>query len=342
MVVSKKISLKPILESNSGLHLTCYIPKSTNALETKIQIKKMADEARSYLKAILSNDLIEKFLAPLIKISESEKHLVHMKGNLGFFRDWSSFRVINLPKPVEPLCVVATSYHVKPLLEWMQSDQEFLLLGVDENHYHLYFANRTQVQHVDSVKTLEEVSDWVKEVTKYIQPRLFVIGHPELTSKVGQSIKYKKLFKPFLDQEFHINSISAHCDDVRDVLSYEVQLRIKKAILEYNKASDANLTRNNIFQIAKAATAGRVKKLIVSRDIKIFGQLNKTTGGVAIHHAHLNHEDDDLLDDLAQLVLAKGGEVIVAPQNDIPKGRPALAILKKKESSNEEKVLHSA
>ena len=41
----------------------------------------------------------------------------------------------------------------------------------------------------------------------------------------------------------------------------------------------------------------------------------------------MDHEDDDILDDLAQIVLSQGGEVIVASKNEIPKGRPILAIL---------------
>ena len=56
----------------------------------------------------------------------------------------------------------------------------------------------------------------------------------------------------------------------------------------------------NIFQIAKAAVQGKIRKLIVADGIQIFGKLDKHTGGVSINPAHLDHEDDDLLDDLSQ------------------------------------------
>ena len=39
-------------------------------------------------------------------------------------------------------------------------------------------------------------------------------------------------------------------------------------------------------------------------------------------------QDDDILDDLAQTVLASGGEVVVASKDELPKGRIILAILK--------------
>ncbi|MEZ4871955.1 MAG: hypothetical protein R2827_06875 [Bdellovibrionales bacterium] len=70
--------------------------------------------------------------------------------------------------------------------------------------------------------------------------------------------------------------------------------------------------------------------MIVSDGIQIFGKICKKTGGLSINPVHLDHEDDDLLDDLAQLVLAKGGRVVVASADQIPKGRPILAILNEK------------
>jgi hypothetical protein len=88
-----------------------------------------------------------------------------------------------------------------------------------------------------------------------------------------------------------------------------------------------NLAQKNIFQIAKAAIQGRIRKLIVADEIRIFGKLDLKTGGMAIHPFDLDHEDDDILDDLAQTVLAQGGEVVLASRDEIPKGRPVLAIL---------------
>ncbi len=46
-----------------------------------------------------------------------------------------------------------------------------------------------------------------------------------------------------------------------------------------------------------------------------------------MHPRDLDHEDDDLLDDLAQIVMAKGGEVVVANEGEMSPATPALAIL---------------
>jgi hypothetical protein len=109
--------------------------------------------------------------------------------------------------------------------------------------------------------------------------------------------------------------------------------------MEFYHAEDLNLANRNIFQIAKAAIQGKVRKLIIADGINIFGKIDKKSGGISIHPAHLDHEDDDILDDLAQEVLAQGGEVIVASRDEIPKGRPILAILEK---SNSDLVKHQS
>ena len=102
---------------------------------------------------------------------------------------------------------------------------------------------------------------------------------------------------------------------------------IEKALLEFRLAEDGNRTKKNIFQIAKAVVQGKVRKLIVTDELCIFGRIDQGSGGLAIHPFDLDHEDDCILDDLAQMVLSQGGEVVVAKRSEIPKGRPILAIL---------------
>lgn len=70
-----------------------------------------------------------------------------------------------------------------------------------------------------------------------------------------------------------------------------------------------------------------MRKLIVTDELSIFGKIDSKSGGISIHPFDLDHEDDCILDDLAQMVLSQGGEVVVASRDEIPKGRPILAIL---------------
>ena len=101
---------------------------------------------------------------------------------------------------------------------------------------------------------------------------------------------------------------------------------MERSLLEFQYADNLDLTESNIFSIAKAAIQGRVKRLMIAGEVNMFGKLNRTTGDLVLHKADLDHEDDCLLDDLAQTVLAYGGKVIVASQSEVPGGHPILAI----------------
>jgi hypothetical protein len=66
-------------------------------------------------------------------------------------------------------------------------------------------------------------------------------------------------------------------------------------------------------------------KLLVEADREIPGHVDPALG--RIEFSDLNHPQiDDLLDDLAELVLSKGGEVVVTPSEQMPVATGAAAI----------------
>ncbi|OQP47730.1 baeRF3 domain-containing protein [Niastella populi] len=70
---------------------------------------------------------------------------------------------------------------------------------------------------------------------------------------------------------------------------------------------------DNITQVAKAAIEGRVDVLLIESDRIIAGKLAAATG--IIERGNLEHpEFDDLLDDISELVVARGGKVVVVPK----------------------------
>jgi hypothetical protein len=226
MTVPKMNVIQPLLDSRQGQHLTAYLTNDQGMFQLRQQLRETLDSAYDYLAHVMNPDALVRFLAPLHNLIEDSGRLSEFRGSVGLFRNENSFVILNLPLRVEATFVVATSYHIKPLLRWMQ-------IGRD----------------------------------------------------------------------------------------------LKPSLVEFYRAEDLNLVANNIFDISRAAVRGQVRKLVVADDINIFGKIDRKSGQIAVHPVHLDHEDDDILDDLAQEVLARGGEVIVASQDEIPRGRPILAIL---------------
>jgi hypothetical protein len=356
MLTSKKMTLKPLLESSDGVHLTVYLVNPGKLTHLKIQLREAIHQASDFLNPVMSVEERNKFLEPLDALLQDSRVLRQMKGNIGLFRNQSSFRALNIPVDVEQTCQVATSFHVKPLLRWLQTDREFLLLGLENKAAHLYLGSQDSLKLVDSVlfpesfknedslgdysslkksrqqsltqdETFAWLNHWISQLTKRSKPKIFLAGEKSLVDRMNRSLKYKIAARAPVANFFSKDKVSDICLVIRKALKAESRASVERALLEFQFAEESKMARKNIFQISKAAVEGRVRKLVISDDLSIFGKLNKKSGELAVHPFDLDHEDDDILDDLAQIVLSRGGEVILASQSEIPNGRPILAIL---------------
>lgn len=356
MIKGKKLALLPILESSEGIHLTIYLANKGNVPDLKIQLRDLINEAKEWLEAVHPAEAQDKLLEPVEALLKDNRILRSMKHNIGIFRNQHSFRVLNIPIEVEPSCQVASSFHVKPLLRWLQGDQDFLLLGLEKDSANLYVGSQHSIKMIGTIffpvlfaannlnedltflkslrknKAIEDetfawLNEWIIELTKSLKPKLFIAGEASLLNVVQRSIKYEHLVKTPVSHRFEKGNVTEVCQIIRRFLKDETNKHLEKSLQEFRFAEEENRTRKNIFQISKAVVAGRVRKLIVTDDFSIFGKIDPKSGGLAIHPTDLDHEDDCILDDLAQMVLSQGGEVVVAKRSEIPKGRPILAIL---------------
>jgi hypothetical protein len=98
------------------------------------------------------------------------------------------------------------------------------------------------------------------------------------------------------------------------------ELKEKFHTARAQRAGSADLS-----DVAKAAIAGRVATLLVDADRVIPGIIDRNSGAVSPDKSAAGHVDD-MLDDLAELVLAKGGEVVVVPIERMPSDSGLAAI----------------
>lgn len=127
--------------------------------------------------------------------------------------------------------------------------------------------------------------------------------------------------------------------------------RLAGLIDNYHGARSRQAAADDLEQVAKAAISGRVLTLLVEADRQIPGTIDSTTGQVVLNgrvaasgrnesehdgcspaqpHAGkpLALEADDILDDLAEIVLRRGGEVIVVPGERMPTSTGLAAIFR--------------
>jgi hypothetical protein len=134
---------------------------------------------------------------------------------------------------------------------------------------------------------------------------------------------FRKLsHNPFLMAEgLQINPDALSLDQLRVHIWQKVRplylKRLAKLVESYQEARSQQLGSDDLVQVAQAAIAGRVATLLVEADRKVPGRIDAATGQIKLGDLS-NPEIDDILDDLAEMVLRLKGEVIVVPADRMP------------------------
>ncbi|MBN2200165.1 MAG: hypothetical protein JW747_09995, partial [Candidatus Aminicenantes bacterium] len=93
--------------------------------------------------------------------------------------------------------------------------------------------------------------------------------------------------------------------------------RLAKLVEEFGEAKAKGLGSDDPAQAAAAAAAGRVAALLIEAGRQVPGRIDASSGRVESADPS-DPEIDDLLDDLGELVLKRGGQVVVVPKERMP------------------------
>lgn len=103
--------------------------------------------------------------------------------------------------------------------------------------------------------------------------------------------------------------------------------KLEALVEEYHQASANELGSAELKEIARAAAAGKVGKLMIEAGKVIPGKITDDSGKISQTRIE-DPEVDDLLDDLAALVINRGGEVTIVPGDKMPEPTGAAAIFR--------------
>jgi hypothetical protein len=82
---------------------------------------------------------------------------------------------------------------------------------------------------------------------------------------------------------------------------------------EYGTAVARHLGSNHLPAISQAAIAGRIRSLLIEDGRRLSGKLDRATGEVTGFSLNPGSGENDLLDDVSELVLARGGPATMMP-----------------------------
>jgi hypothetical protein len=134
-----------------------------------------------------------------------------------------------------------------------------------------------------------------------------------------------------MDVGIEVDPDSLQIDQLRQrawaIVEPEFRSRLRRLADRFEEVRSKGLGSDDLTHVALAAAESRIESLLVEAERQIPGTLDRGTGGLTLSRPE-DPQVDDLLDDLAELVLYRGGHVVVVPAVDMPTTTGVAAIFR--------------
>ncbi|WP_027994755.1 hypothetical protein [Simplicispira psychrophila] len=350
-----------LLRNEEAPCLSLYQPthrQHPDNVQDPIRFRNLMKEMEASLRQQYPQREVGPLLAPFEALANDDAFWNHTSEGLAVLSAPGVFRVYQLPRPVTELVVVADSFHTKPLLRITQSADHYQVLGLSRNSFKLFEGNRDSLRQVqlpaDTAQTAEAMlgndtarhgTDVQQAASAHATKQFFravdqaVMQHygpsggmglilaalPEHHHLFRSISKNPQLRKEALDVHPDAMPLEALRECAWQLVQADYLERLAGLITAYGAAAAKAQGSDALGDIAKAAVAGRVATLLIEADRLIPGHLQTTTGKVTARRLD-DPQVDDLLDDLGELVLKAGGDVVVVPVQRMPTSTGAAAI----------------
>jgi len=341
--------------------VSIYLPTHRNRPGTeqdRIRFKNLVSQAAGLLREKYRGKDVDWFLAPVEGLSTTE-FWQHQEDGLAVCCCPGTCLHYRLPLAVPEIAVVSDTFHVKPIVGFLNSNRHYFVLALSKKEVKLYegssyglgqialellqkelrgvmgeikakafFSFDIDAKEIPITASKElVVSNKIakREVFKYfraIDRALWPILRDERAPLVLAGVGYlHSLFReacryPYLlDKGIEGNVARMPLESLREaagrlVSSYETES--EGALLnEYVRALKSGRASSQISDLAKAVVHGRVRVLLHEAGKTIWGRLGPETGDITVHEHQQQQDakDADIIDDLCELTILKGGEV---------------------------------
>ena len=339
--------LKAITEASSTPMISIYLSRDAS-LDMRALTEKWREslsKAEFYLLKDYTRSFVHTFMEPL-RIAPFLETLDHLDKGVIVFYSTDHQGYIRVQSPINDLVVVADSFHIKPLLRIKNTERGFFLVSISskvvnvsvETNGHLYrmdsIKNPLEEEDLNSNKSKPDAKDFIFHAAAELNKSLALYKLPIILAGVKDHLGHMKkhLSHSMVLEDAIVGNVERmKADELRErcfeLLEPYYRQKELEAIDELNLAVKRNHAITYIEDIAVSAIYGKLRKLFVVENKQLWGTVNKNTGEVFISPKQTNSHDDDILDDICQLVLAKGGEVVVLRDATNVKGYVAAAIV---------------
>lgn len=332
-----------------------------------IRFNNLMKEVEQSLKTEFDRNYVKELMEPLEQLAADRQFWEHATEGLALFANETSCIIYQLHRPVKQLAIVASSFHIKPLIRVFQSADRYHLLGLNRSQFTLFEGNRYGIEEIFIEPTIESTIDAAlgeeyaektlragtysgdrgtamfhgqgskKDVLDQRTERFFRYVDREIINHYSQPMELP-LYLVALD-EYHtpfqtishnsflqdtgikLDYTSLTLDDLQKK-SWEMiepfYLQKTKVLVDRFQSAQAKFqASSDIAEVARAAVEGRISEILLESDRIYPGRIDQDSGEL-IDGNLVDPQIDDVLDDLAEIVSNKQGEVVVVPKERMP------------------------
>lgn len=325
--------------------LSIYLNKDNGVFEQKSfdeRWRESIGKAEFLLLKDYSRSFVNDYLAPVKKINVSQIVTSSDKGIVVFMGHDNEIFYLLAHSSIPDLTVVADSFHIKPLIRLRKNEKGFFLVTMSSRAINVFIDNEGHLLRLDSFRNdpgvdgnnRKEFNEFFQHTANELNKLFSSYRVPIVLAGVKDNVGHMKklLSQTFLMASSIIGNVEKIKtrdlrDKVLDILQPYYNAQELKAQSDIDIAMANEVAVFYLEDIAISAVHGKIKKLFVVENKYLWGNLNLETGEMAITPKQTNAHDDDILDDLCQIVLSKGGEVEVVGELKDFKGHLAVAIV---------------
>lgn len=187
-------------------------------------------------------------------------------------------------------------------------------------------GSRKDSENVDVGRYFQVVDDYViKHVSNPSELPLVLVSLPENESEFRKRSQNRFLLPDGVRTDPGSLDANAMRAEVWKVVEPRYHERLDRLSNDFGTALSRQMATKILGEAAKAVVESRVGLLMVDADKRVPGKCDPTTGNIQFDKLQ-NPDVDDLLDDLAEMTLKNGGEVIVVPPDRMPSDTGLAAI----------------
>jgi hypothetical protein len=116
------------------------------------------------------------------------------------------------------------------------------------------------------------------------------------------------------------------CEEAWKIMQPIYQQSLEALTNDFRTAKAHQRGSDDVVQVAEAASTGRVDTLLVSDGKHIAGKLLRHSGLLEPASMSTHPHGDDVLDDLAEMVMRADGQVLILPHDAMPSDTGVAAI----------------